>query len=199
MADKITDKVSVTREKITLKRKPGSRKNVMTNWYESENCWLVVIQHRNPETQEFDRTAFRLFKKDGSPGYKYRKAEMTPTRETRLSLEKVFIEVNCNMSLDDFTECEPQGSVKAFTTFLLEDEDDLELCSDGSSFWIEATLVCPGLIDSPCEGVITVVSGRAKRRSLARARFWNTMKSSYAGVTVETNDNDDDDVIHTSS
>jgi hypothetical protein len=185
--DKISDKVAIVREKITLKRR-SSRKNILLSWYESALCWLIMIQHRNPETQEFDRTSLRLVMKDGSRGWKYRKVEITATQEERMELLRKFIELNCKMSLDDFVARESKGSVYKYVTWVIEDEEDFVLCSDGTNFWIEAQCVIPGL-----GIVLSFVGGKAVRRSLARSRFWADFNRDYEGCHIEGLDEVDSD------
>jgi hypothetical protein len=177
--DKISGKVAVTREKISLRRR-SKRNNVLLKWYESACSWVVMIQHRNKETQDFDSTALRLFKKDGSKGWKFRRAEHTPTRGERMEMFDNFIKLNCKMDINDFVEAEAQAPVYKFATFVIDDEDDFCLCSDGNTYWIEATFVCPAL------GIlINYQGGKALRKSLARSRFWADFNKDYQGVHID--------------
>jgi len=177
--DKVSKKVAVTREKVSIRRR-STRKNVLLTWYESVCSWVVMIQHRNKDTQEFDTTAFRLFKKDGSKGWKFRRAGFTPTQAERMEMFEHFITLNCKMAVIDFAQAEAQAPVYKFATFVIDDEDDFCLCSDGSTYWIEATFVCPAL------GILINYQGsKAVRKSLARSRFWTDFNNDYQGVHID--------------
>ena len=137
----------------------------------------MKIDKRCPETGEWTGgSSFRLFTKDGSPGWRYQKAR--PCDE--VSVDQ-FVE-KCGLETKDFMQYDEAKKVYQFSTFCLEEFD---MNTDGTHYWVTSLLWIPAYeLSIPFEG------GRGTRKSIAMKRFFNSFNELYEGVLIEDEDDD---------
>jgi len=171
---------NVTKRRLKLNKRSSERRNVRRSWWEkvvNDNLTIKVvkIEHKDEKTGAWSETSFRLFRTDGSPGWKYQPSR--PSNE--VSIDQ-FI-VKCGLETKDFVSCDEAKKVFQFTTFVLE---DFQLCDDGTYFWVTADMYVGGI-----DKTVTFTGGRGTRSSIAQRRFYNAFNEQYEGVLIE----DDDD------
>ena len=166
----MSDIAKSTRERMRVGRS-NDRRNVQRTWFENETVLIVKIEHRDKKSGEFEETAFRLFTKDGSPGWKYQRK--LPSEE--VSLDR-FVE-HCGLDTSDIRAADVSHKVYQFCSFLIE---ELEMVSgEDGGHWVEAQLFIPALdLTVPLKG------GRGITKQVAKRRFFTKFNECYPGCEL---------------